>query len=119
MLWVVPLMLGAELQSKPVCLTKLCRPCALRVCLSVCCAQKTTLCKALAGRLPLNRICGDVRLLCSSAADAFHAEVELTAAGTAGGAAAACNISHMTGFVPQFDQLHETLTVGCLLAAGT
>lgn len=72
---------------------------------------KTTLCKALAGRLPQNRMCGDVRLLCSSAADGYKAEVELTAAGSAGSAAAACNISNMTGFVPQFDQLHETLTV--------
>lgn len=106
---MVPLMLETELQSSSVCMPELCCPGVL----SVCFMQKTTLCKALAGRLPLNRICGDVRLLCSSAADAFHAEVELTAAGTAGGAAAACNISHMTGFVPQFDQLHETLTVGC------
>jgi hypothetical protein len=72
---------------------------------------KTTLCKALAGRLPQSRMCGDVRLLCSSAADGYKAEVELTAAGSAGSAAAACNISNMTGFVPQFDQLHETLTV--------
>ncbi len=73
---------------------------------------KTTLCKALAGRVPRNHMVGDVRVLCSSAADNFKAEVELTAAGTAGSAATACNISHMTGFVPQFDQLHETLTVG-------
>jgi ABC-type glutathione transport system ATPase component len=72
---------------------------------------KTTLCKALAGRLPQSRMCGDVRLLCSSAADGYKAEVELTAAGSQGSAAAAFNISNMTGFVPQFDQLHETLTV--------
>lgn len=56
-------------------------------------------------------MCGDVKVLCSSAADNFKAEVELTAAGTAESAATACNISHMTGFVPQFDQLHESLTV--------
>ncbi len=73
---------------------------------------KTTLCKALAGRVPRSNMVGDVRVLCSSAADNFKAEVELTAAGTAGSAATACNISQMTGFVPQFDQLHETLTVG-------
>lgn len=72
---------------------------------------KTTLCKALAGRLPQSRMCGDVRVLCSSTADGFQAAVELTAAGSLGSAAAACNISHMTGFVPQFDQLHESLTV--------
>jgi len=72
---------------------------------------KTSLCKALAGRLPESRMCGDVRVLCSSAADGFQAAVELTAAGSVGSAAAACNISQMTGFVPQFDQLHESLTV--------
>lgn len=75
---------------------------------------KTTLCKALAGRLPQSRMCGDVRVLCSSAADHFQAAVELTAAGSVGSAAAACNISHMTGFVPQFDQLHESLTVSAV-----
>jgi hypothetical protein len=103
---------GSAASQAYVCLTFAAPVC----CLSVCLLQKTTLCKALAGRLPVNRICGDVRLLCSSAADAFQAEVELTAAGTAGGAAAACNISQMTGFVPQFDQLHETLTVRCWLS---
>ena len=87
-------------------------PACLPVCLSACLpAGKTTLCKALAGRVPRNHMVGDVRVLCSSAADNFRAEVELTAAGTAGSAATACNISNMTGFVPQFDQLHETLTV--------
>lgn len=80
--------------------------------------SKTTLCKALAGRLPTNRICGHVRLLCSTAQDDFASEVELTAEGMPGAAAAACNISHMTGFVPQFDQLHETLTVRAVVCNG-
>jgi hypothetical protein len=77
-----------------------------------CRCGKTTLCKALAGRVPLNRMCGDVRLLCSTAEDNFQSEVELPATGSMRGAGAVRNISQMTGFVPQFDQLHESLTVG-------
>jgi hypothetical protein len=57
-------------------------------------------------------MCGDVRLLCSTAADNFQSEVELPATGSMRGAGAVRNISQMTGFVPQFDQLHESLTVG-------
>ena len=56
-------------------------------------------------------MCGDVKVLCSSAADNFKAEVELAASDSMRGAGAVSNISHMTGFVPQFDQLHESLTV--------
>lgn len=57
-------------------------------------------------------MCGDVRLLCSTAEDNFQSEVELPATGSIRGAGAVRNISQMTGFVPQFDQLHESLTVG-------
>lgn len=78
---------------------------------------KSTLCKALAGRLPSERICGDIRVLCSTAADGFASQTELALADSKGfkfgPSAAACNISHMTGFVPQFDLLHESLTVRC------
>lgn len=72
---------------------------------------KTTLCKALAGRLPTSRFSADIRVLCSSAADGFATSSELAMAGSWSACAVACNISHMMGFVPQFDLLHETLTV--------
>ena len=72
---------------------------------------KTTLCRALAGRLPMSRVCGNVNMLCSSAADGFRSESELVVCDSLG----ECNASHelcqTTGFVPQFDLLHETLTV--------
>ncbi|KAF8061902.1 ABCG21 [Scenedesmus sp. PABB004] len=72
---------------------------------------KTTLLKALAGRLPAARAWGDVRaVLCAQGAAGADAR--------GGGAApqgelslAASAVAHMTGFVPQFDLLHESLTV--------
>lgn len=60
----------------------------------------------------MSHVCGDIRVLCSSAADSFQSQTELVMAEAAFGASAtSCNISHMTGFVPQFDLLHESLTV--------
>ncbi|KAF8058431.1 ABCG25 [Scenedesmus sp. PABB004] len=70
---------------------------------------KTSLCKALAGRLPMERIVGDIRMRCSSAADGFGSESEVAVTGLASGVVA--NLAYMTGFVPQFDLLHESLTV--------
>jgi ABC-type multidrug transport system ATPase subunit len=73
---------------------------------------KTSLCKALARRLPSNRVLGDIRVLCSSAADGYKSESALAVCGRTGRLAQAkCDLAHMTGYVPQFDLLHESLTV--------
>ncbi|WIA38572.1 hypothetical protein OEZ86_001885 [Tetradesmus obliquus] len=93
---------------------------------------KTSLCKALSGRLPSNRVWGDISVLVSSSSssrtpDATASNAEASAlSGSAGpGAAAAAaaagggggsgllpasEVAHITGFVPQFDLLHESLT---------
>jgi ABC-type multidrug transport system ATPase subunit len=73
---------------------------------------KTSLCKALARRLPANRVLGDIRVLCSSAADGYKSESALAVCGHKRSAAKAkCDLAHMTGYVPQFDLLHDSLTV--------
>ncbi|WIA22163.1 hypothetical protein OEZ85_004499 [Tetradesmus obliquus] len=73
---------------------------------------KTSLCKALARRLPSNRVLGDIRVLASSAADSYKSESALAVCGHTGRLAQAkCDLAHMTGYVPQFDLLHESLTV--------
>eukprot|EP00775_Hariotina_reticulata_P007451 gene7451-7661_t len=72
---------------------------------------KSTLCKALAGRLPMSRVSGDIRVVCSSAADGFQSQSELAMAGCQASCSLRLDIANMTGFVPQFDLLHETLTV--------
>jgi hypothetical protein len=73
---------------------------------------KTSLCKALARRLPANRVLGDIRVLCSSAADGYKSESELAVCGHKRSAAKTkCDLAYMTGYVPQFDLLHESLTV--------
>lgn len=100
---------------------------------------KTSLCKALAGRLPTRRVWGDVNVLVSTTTDAVTASgagaaadssahkipaaaaaasdsavVPAGAAGSAGYSTAllpAAAVAHITGFVPQFDLLHDSLTV--------
>lgn len=83
---------------------------------------KTTLCRALAGRLPMNRICGNISVLCSSSDDNFQSESELVVCDSNGSSETSSDLSHTTGFVPQFDLLHESLTVSrrltvCVLQA--
>jgi hypothetical protein len=72
---------------------------------------KSTLCKALAGRLPMSRVAGDIRVVCSAAADGFQSKSELAMAGCQTSCSLRLDVANMTGFVPQFDLLHETLTV--------
>eukprot|EP00882_Tetradesmus_deserticola_P006807 GHRQ01007167.1.p1 GENE.GHRQ01007167.1~~GHRQ01007167.1.p1 ORF type:complete len:454 (+),score=193.21 GHRQ01007167.1:164-1363(+) len=73
---------------------------------------KTSLCKALARRLPPSRVLGDIRVLCSSAADGYKSESALSVCGHKRRVAPGkCYLAHMTGYVPQFDLLHESLTV--------
>ena len=76
---------------------------------------KTTLCRALAGRLPMNRVCGNISVFCSSAEDGFRSESELVVSDSSGASTASRDLSQTTGFVPQFDLLHETLTVRGIL----
>jgi hypothetical protein len=102
------------------------------------CSGKTSLCKALSGRLPSNRVWGDISVLVSSssstpgtlvppgtaAAAAAAVEGASVHSGTGGAALLpAAEVSHITGFVPQFDLLHESLTVSltdglCLITGG-
>jgi hypothetical protein len=89
------------------------------------CSGKTSLCKALSGRLPSNRVWGDISVLVSSSSSSSSsmlgtsASPATAAAGAADGFVGAAgaallpaaDVAHITGFVPQFDLLHESLTV--------
>jgi hypothetical protein len=106
----------------------------------LCCSGKTSLCKALAGRLPSNRVWGDISVLVSTngnstnscntpvtskATDTLASSVKSNAAkdtaaaafavGNGGGLLPAAAVAHITGFVPQFDLLHESLTVSVVV----
>jgi ABC-type multidrug transport system ATPase subunit len=65
---------------------------------------KTTLCKALAGRLPTNRVLASIQVQRTEAEGDAAAAVDVAEDGLPG-------ISRLAGFVPQFDLLHESLTV--------
>lgn len=81
---------------------------AMRACRVACRCGKTSLCKALAGRLPLSRVVGDVAFVCEADGPASTAEpLVLSPTGA----------KSMIGFVPQFDLLHESLSVSAAALA--